>query len=162
MLDLRIRRSGFTAVGFAVAASAAVLAAPMAAASVYGLSIENAGGDHYVDTPYKLTAGLGGGFYLNTTVTFSDNGTVLGTVGPTAIYDANGVAVAGNAYFTWTPKTTGTHTIVAEQLTPEANAIPQQTITVTVTQTPAPAPAPKTGSADSIPVLGGLLSALGL
>lgn len=153
MKNTRIRRAGAGFTGFGIVAVAAVLAATSANASVFTLK---ATGPNQVGAADTLTVDVGGNAPTTTMpVTFTDNGTLIGTAVP-----ATGADGFWHATIQWTPQTSGTHVLVAEQRTSD-NIAPTVQISVDVAAAPVTPPSHTgTGSASSIPVIGPLLSSL--
>lgn len=150
MSSKQVLRAGLGASTFTAIVAAGVLAAPFANASGV-VSVAVSGTNCYVSTAYTVTATLNlsnATGYNNDTVSFTDNGTAIGSAAPTA---------SGTATITWTPQTTGTHTILASQWS-DGGPI-SSSINVTVTTAP-PTPPASSGSASGIPFIGGLLNSL--
>ncbi|APB00206.1 Ig-like domain repeat protein [Nocardia seriolae] len=134
------RRAGIGATAFGAAAAVAMLTAPNASALVTGISV--ASSDKYcANQAYTVAVDVTATSFLFS-VSLSDNDTKVGDAKP-----SNGVAT-----FSWTPTTTGSHTLKAVQ-----EVISNKSTTVTVvdcTTTPG-----GSGSSAANP-LAGLLSSL--
>ncbi|GAB0107732.1 hypothetical protein JMUB6875_67300 [Nocardia sp. JMUB6875] len=136
------RRAGIGATAIGAAAAVALLTAPSASALVTGISVTTA--DKYcANQTYTVAVNVTATSFLFE-VTLSDNDTQVGSAKPSG----------GVASFSWTPTTTGSHTLKAVQ-----EIISNKSTTVTVVDcTPIPGGG-GTGSSASNP-LAGLLSSL--
>ncbi|MGW4124230.1 hypothetical protein [Nocardia sp. NPDC004711] len=153
MKNTRIRRAGIGVTGFA-AMAAVIAGAPAASADLSSNSISVAGNSHYVSQPYTLTADASAvpGCWM---VWFYDTDKAITPPGQ----DSPGVLPKnGAATVQWTPTTTGTHHITAVAMLVSAQGPILGPLDIQVTT----APTTGTGSADSIPVIGGILKSLGL
>ncbi|RMI34257.1 hypothetical protein EBN03_07585 [Nocardia stercoris] len=139
--------------GFGAAAAAAVLVAPSAGADVAYDGVTLAGDSHYVNTAYTLTVNTAGVSNVLNVWIYDNN---VGYIPPNN-GNAPGIVPVNNvATFQWIPTTTGAHHITATVMQiggPNAILGP---IDVTVTT----APTGGTGSANSVPVIGQLLSSI--
>lgn len=156
MSNTRIRRAGIGVTGFAVVATM-LIGAPSASADLSGNSVTVAGNSHYANQTYTITADVSN-VASCWMVWFYDTNTAITPAGQ----DSPGVLTKNNAASVqWTPTTTGAHTITAVAM---VNNGGQNTVLgpVNVQVTTAPTGGTGTGSADSIPVIGGILKALGL
>ncbi|MFE2958617.1 hypothetical protein [Nocardia tengchongensis] len=156
MNNTRIRRAGIGITGFAMVA-AMMIGAPSASADLSGNSVTVASNSHYANQTYTITADVSS-VASCWMVWFYDGNTAIIPPGE----NAPGVLTKNNAASVqWTPTTTGTHTITAVAM---ANNGGQNVGLgpVNVQVTTAPAGGTDTGSADSIPVIGGILKTLGL
>ncbi|WP_051178921.1 hypothetical protein [Nocardia concava] len=135
------RRAGIGATAIGAAAAVALLTAPNASALVTGISVTTA--DKYcVNQAYTVAVNVTATSFLFE-VSLSDNDTQVGSAKPSG----------GVASFTWTPTTTGSHTLKAVQ-----EIISNKSTTVTVVDC-TPVGGGGTGSSASNP-LAGLLSSL--
>ncbi len=99
------------ALAAAAVAATGALVAPLATADIgYVGDIAVSGDNHKVDCTYTLTAKIGGVFTRGTPVHFTDNGTEL----PGSPVAAS--VIATTVTLKWTPKTAGSHKLVARQL----------------------------------------------
>lgn len=138
-----LRRIGWGATTFAVAAAITALSAPTAFATVGPVDVEDAGGSGTPDsTPvagqlYRVTADADINLITSGTVTFYDNGQCIASAPEPSTFGHTGIRNFSFVY--WVP-TAGTHTLTATQNGRTA------TTTVTVTAAPAgstPAQQPK-------------------
>ncbi|MEV0462826.1 hypothetical protein AB0I30_17825 [Nocardia tengchongensis] len=134
------RRAGIGATAIGAAAAVAALTAPNASALVNGITVSDA--KVCLNKATTVTVAVTATSFLFD-VSLSDNDTSVG----------NSKVSNSQAVFTWTPTTTGSHTLKATQ-----EVISTKTITVDVVDC-TPIPVPGTGSSASNP-LAGLLSSL--
>ncbi|MGW4351780.1 hypothetical protein ACWELJ_06760 [Nocardia sp. NPDC004582] len=147
--------------GLAISLGAAsVTTAPASAdivtVNMYG-TITVPGDVHYANSTYTVILSDAGNGHYGAQVTLVDS--VNGSV--EASYDAIGASTATDASrlsFQWAPKTVGDHNMVVRYYWPTTGYTFQ--IPTQVSVTAAPAQPGGTGSAGSIPVIGGLLSSL--
>ncbi|MEC3954203.1 hypothetical protein VMT65_14280 [Nocardia sp. CDC153] len=136
------RRAGIGATAIGAAAAVALLTAPDASALVTGISVTNS--DKYcANSTYTVAVNVTATSFLFD-VSLSDNDTQIGSTKPSS----------GVATFSWTPTTTGSHTLKAVQ-----EIISTKSTTVTVVDCTPTGGGGGTGSSAANP-LAGLLSSL--
>lgn len=137
------QRAGVGTTAFGALAAVAVLAAPNANALVTGISVAGdrfcAGDTYTVTVDVTITS-------LLFEVTVTDNGTKIGQARPTT---------NSEAVFSWTPATTGEHTLEAVQ-----ELVSKKSVTVTVQDCTPPPTGGDSGSAVGSGGLGALLPSL--
>ncbi|MFE3754512.1 hypothetical protein ACFXO9_09420 [Nocardia tengchongensis] len=184
-MKTRTRRAGIGMAGFVALASVVGIGSPMASADTTGNGLTISGDTYYVNQTYTITAidpAAATGTLLSS-AWFYDNGpdnnpnpsprminqnasgqtldAGIGLIPSPSGGPRNPVNDPHNpATLTWTPTTTGSHTLLAKICqvvqTPAGTCEVVGPITVNVTT----APTSSTGSANSIPIIGPLLSSL--
>ncbi|MEV0462251.1 hypothetical protein AB0I30_03125 [Nocardia tengchongensis] len=136
--------------------AAVIAGAPAASADVSNNYLTAAGTSHYTNQAYTLTADVHA-VSMCLFVYFYDGTTPITPPGQDspAVSPNNGAAT-----LQWTPTTTGTHHISAIAMVINGQGPSLGPLDIQVTT--APTPGTGTGSADSIPVIGGILKSLGL